>query len=72
MIKYLGTWASTNKHHAANDSVPALTMILLILSAIGLFILAIQKIDIANQEVQSEIHAGTFRVGPYWGQEVGR
>lgn len=69
MIKYSRGWASTNKKHAANDLSPAATLTILIFAATMLFIYAIQEINIANQEIQAEISAGTFRVGPHWQEE---
>lgn len=70
MIKYLGTWASINKKHAVNDLSPAATLAILIFATIMLFVYAIQEIDIANQDIQADIRAGTFQVGPYWQEKL--
>lgn len=40
MIKYLSTWAKTNKRHAANDGVPAAALVILLTLAIIAFIIA--------------------------------
>lgn len=67
MIKYLGTWASTNKRHAANDATPVIALILLVATALFVFSVAYRNVN----QTQLEFERGGFRPGPYW-QEVTR
>ena len=67
MIKYLGTWAKTNKRTATNDVTPAVVLVLLAAAVVFVFSLAYRNVN----QTQLEFERGGFRPGPYW-QEVVR
>lgn len=52
--------------HVANDLSPATALTLLVLTAIGLFILIFQTAVINNEKTQAEFERGAFRPGLYW------